>query len=33
MPVAYIEVTLTDIAAASGLAHAVLGSTLDELSP
>ena len=32
-PVAYIEVTLDDIAAANGLAHAVLGTTLDELPP
>ena len=32
-PVAYIEATLADIAAANGLAHAVLGSTLDELPP
>ena len=32
-PVAYIEAMLADIAAANGLAHAVLGSTLDELPP
>jgi hypothetical protein len=32
-PVAYIEVTLDDIAAANRLAHAVLGTTLDELPP
>jgi len=32
-PVAYIEASLADIAAANGLAHAVLGSTLDELPP
>jgi DNA primase len=32
-PVAYIEATLADIASAGGLAHAVLGSTLDELPP
>ena len=32
-PVAYIEATLDDIAAANGLAHAVLGTTLDELPP
>ena len=32
-PVAYIEVTIADIAAANRLAHAVLGSTLDELPP
>ena len=31
--VAYIEVTLDDIAAANRLAHAVLGTTLDELPP
>ncbi len=32
-PVAYIEATLDDIAAAGRLAHAVLGSTLDDLPP
>ena len=32
-PVAYIEATIADIAAANRLAHAVLGSTLDELPP
>jgi DNA primase len=32
-PVAYIEATVADIAAANRLAHAVLGSTLDELPP
>jgi DNA primase catalytic core len=32
-PVAYIEASLADIAAANALAHAVLGSTLDELPP
>lgn len=32
-PVPYIEATLDDIAAANGLAHAVLGTTLDELPP
>ena len=32
-PVAYIEATLDDIAAANRLAHAVLGATLDELPP
>ena len=32
-PLAYIEVTLDDIAAANRLAHAVLGTTLDELPP
>ena len=32
-PVEYIEVTLDDIAAANRLAHAVLGTTLDELPP
>jgi DNA primase len=32
-PVAYIEASLADIACANGLAHAVLGSTLDELPP
>lgn len=32
-PVAYIEATLDDIAAANRLAHAVLGTTLDELPP
>ncbi|MFN4162881.1 MAG: hypothetical protein ACK4FW_13100, partial [Stenotrophomonas sp.] len=32
-PVAYIEATAADIAAANRLAHAVLGSTLDELPP
>ena len=32
-PLAYIEATLDDIAAANGLAHAVLGTTLDELPP
>lgn len=31
--VAYIEATLSDIKAANTLAHAVLGSTLDELPP
>ena len=31
--VAYIEATVSDIAAANRLAHAVLGSTLDELPP
>lgn len=30
---AYIEATPADIAAANGLAHAVLGTTLDELPP
>jgi DNA primase len=32
-PVTYIEATLDDIAAANALAHAVLGTTLDELPP
>ena len=32
-PVAYIEATLDDIAAANALAHEVLGRTLDELPP
>jgi len=32
-PVAYIEATIADITAANRLAHAVLGSTLDELPP
>jgi hypothetical protein len=32
-PVAYIEASLDDIAAANRLAHAVLGTTLDELPP
>ncbi|CCW19345.1 DNA primase [Sphingobium indicum BiD32] len=32
-PVPYIEATLDDIAAANRLAHAVLGTTLDELPP
>ena len=32
-PVEYIEATLDDIAAANRLAHAVLGTTLDELPP
>jgi DNA primase catalytic core len=32
-PVAYIEATIADIASAGRLAHAVLGSTLDELPP
>ena len=32
-PLAYIEATLEDIAAANRLAHAVLGTTLDELPP
>jgi DNA primase len=32
-PVTYIEATLDDIAAANQLAHAVLGTTLDELPP
>jgi DNA primase len=32
-PVTYIEATLDDIAAANSLAHAVLGTTLDELPP
>lgn len=32
-PLAYIEATLDDIAAANGLAHVVLGTTLDELPP
>lgn len=32
-PLAYIEATLDDIAAANRLAHAVLGTTLDELPP
>jgi hypothetical protein len=32
-PVAYIEATLEDIADANRLAHAVLGTTLDELPP
>ena len=32
-PVAYIEATVADIAAANRLAHAVLGTTLDELPP
>ena len=32
-PLAYIEATISDIAAANRLAHAVLGSTLDELPP
>jgi len=32
-PVAYIEATIADIAAANRLAHAVLGTTLDELPP
>jgi hypothetical protein len=31
--VAYIEATLSDIAAANRLAHAILGHTLDELPP
>jgi DNA primase catalytic core len=32
-PVAYIEATVADIASAGRLAHAMLGSTLDELPP
>jgi len=32
-PLAYIEATLEDIAVANRLAHAVLGTTLDELPP
>jgi hypothetical protein len=32
-PVAYIEANVADIAAANRLAHAVLGTTLDELPP
>jgi DNA primase catalytic core len=32
-PTVYIEATIADIAAANRLAHAVLGSTLDELPP
>jgi DNA primase catalytic core len=32
-PVCYVEATLDDIAAAGALAHAVLGTTLDELPP
>lgn len=32
-PLDYIEATLDDIAAANALAHAVLGTTLDELPP
>lgn len=32
-PLDYIEATLDDIAAANNLAHAVLGTTLDELPP
>lgn len=32
-PLEYIEATLDDIAAANTLAHAVLGTTLDELPP
>ena len=32
-PLDYIEATLDDIAAANGLAHAVLGTTFDELPP
>ncbi|MBX9802007.1 MAG: toprim domain-containing protein [Caulobacteraceae bacterium] len=32
-PVAYIEATVADIAVANRLAHAVLGTTLDELPP
>jgi len=32
-PVAYVEASLDDIAAAGALAHAVLGTTLDELPP
>jgi DNA primase catalytic core len=32
-PVAYIEATVADIEAANRLAHAVLGTTLDELAP
>ncbi|MEP7004583.1 MAG: hypothetical protein ABI810_01275, partial [Sphingomonas bacterium] len=32
-PLAYIEATLDDIAVANQLAHAVLGTTLDELPP
>jgi DNA primase catalytic core len=32
-PLDYIEATLEDIAAANALAHAVLGTTLDELPP
>jgi hypothetical protein len=32
-PIAYIEATLEDIVAANGLAHVILGTTLDELPP
>jgi hypothetical protein len=32
-PIAYVEASLDDVAAAHGLAHAVLGRTLDELPP